>query len=147
MNKPKAKGTKFETECVRAISSELADDRVERRALHGSQDMGDIHGIWAHGHEVICECKAHKAVTRSLVAQWRLQTAIERGNADADAALLIVKVPRAPILQADVHLTVADYMRIAGADVPAGEWAELAWVRITLADACALIRGDHFKDM
>ena len=48
-SRQKAKGTRFESSVVRYMREALGDDRIERRALHGTQDMGDIYGIRAHG--------------------------------------------------------------------------------------------------
>ena len=80
-SRQKAKGTRFESSVVRYMREALGDDRIERRALHGTQDMGDIYGIRAHGWDVIAECKSHKEVTPALVAEWREQTLRERENA------------------------------------------------------------------
>ena len=55
--KPKALGTAWETAVVRYTQAQLGDERIERRALHGARDMGDVHGLFAHGYEGIIECK------------------------------------------------------------------------------------------
>ncbi|MBY4798321.1 hypothetical protein K6V98_08180 [Collinsella sp. AGMB00827] len=146
MSVAKKKGTTFETAVVKALRAGLEDDRVERRALHGNKDMGDIYGIYAHAFHAIAECKAHKRITPGLIAEWRSQTVIERGNADADIGMLIVKVYRAPILQSQVHVTTADYLRLAGQTSVSGEWAESRWVQITLEEAIDLIRFGIGKD-
>ena len=101
-SRQKAKGTRFESSVVRYMREALGDDRIERRALHGTQDMGDIYGIRAHGWDVIAECKSHKEVTPALVAEWREQTLRERENADAGAALLVVSVYRASVARSAV---------------------------------------------
>ena len=144
-NPNKKIGTRFETAVVRHMRAALSDDRIERRALHGTQDMGDVYGIRAHGWDVICECKSHKDVTPALVAKWRDETLRERGNADAGAALLVVSVYRAPVGRSEVHVTLRDLARIA---LPVAvcdghmEMADGKWVRMTLDEACALIKGE-----
>lgn len=144
-NQSKAKGTRFESEVCKYLRDALNDERIERRALHGSNDMGDIYGVRAHGFTGILECKAHKDVTPTLIERWRDQTVIERGNADADFALLVVSVYRAPVGRSEVHVTLRDLARIA---LPVAvcdghmEMADGKWVRMTLDEACALIKGE-----
>lgn len=144
-NPSKKRGTAFESSVVRYMREALGDDRIERRALHGTQDMGDIYGIRAHGWDVIAECKAHKDVTPALVAEWREQTLRERENADAGAAILVVSVYRASVGRSEVHVTLRDLARIA---LPVAvcdghmETADGKWVRMTLEEACALIKGE-----
>ena len=96
----------------------LHDTGIDRRVLHGTQDMGDIYGIRSHGCDVIAECKAHRDVTPALVARWRDETLRERGNADADAAVLVVKRARRGIPESECHMTVRDYLLIAGLELP-----------------------------
>lgn len=143
-NPSKAKGTRFETSVCLYLRDVLGDPRIERRALHGTHDMGDIYGIFAHGFSVIVEAKAHSNVTRSLVSEWRRQTIDERENADADAALLVVKVPRHSTAEATVHVTLRDLAMIARPVIvlPVDFYrADESWVTMTLAEAAALIRG------
>ena len=134
-NPSKKRGTAFESSVVRHMREALGDDRIERRALHGTQDMGDVYGIRAHGWDVIAECKAHKEVTPALVADWREQTLRERENADAGAAILVVSVYRASVGRSEVHVTLRDLARIA---LPVA----VCGVRMTLDEACALIKGE-----
>ena len=140
-NLRKKRGTAFESSVVRHMREALGDDRIERRALHGTQDMGDIYGIRAHGWDVIAECKAHKDVTPALVAEWREQTLREREN----AAILVVSVYRASVGRSEVHVTLRDLARIALPVAVCDGYMEAAdgkWVRMTLDEACALIKGE-----
>lgn len=142
MSAQRDKGTRFESAVAGYLRSALGDDRIERRALHGARDMGDIYGIRAHGFEGIAECKAHKKVTAGLIERWRDQTLFERGNADAGFALLVVKVHRAPTALAEVHLTLRDLARISTALEVRGYLdasADSTWAVVTLADAAGLI--------
>lgn len=144
-NRSKAKGTAFESAVVKYLRGELGDNRIERLALHGSKDMGDIGHLFAHGSEGIIECKAHKRPTRSLVSEWREQTIDERENSDSDFALLVIKNPQHPVSESLTHVTLRDLARIAMFVHVASAFCDLAddeWVTMTLEDATRLIRGD-----
>ena len=148
-NPSKDKGTKYETAVVRYMREMTGDDRIERRALHGSKDMGDIYGIAAHGWQGIAECKAHKDVTPALVTEWREQTVAERENAGADFGLLVVNVYRAPVWRSIVHVTLRDLARIALPVMVCDGWAERAdetWTCMTLFDACMHINGGFYSE-
>lgn len=59
-NPPKQKGTKFETATVRYLRWAVQDERIDRMALHGTNDTGDIAGVFFWGHKVCVECKDTK---------------------------------------------------------------------------------------
>lgn len=144
--KPKAIGTRYETEVVRYLRAQLGDDRIERRALHGSKDMGDIYPVYAHGYVGIIECKAHRSVTWSLIGKWQQQTTDERENADADWAALVVKNFNHSVGEAFCWVTLRDLARIALPLMVNDGWLDAAdetWVCLPLSTACALMRGDR----
>ena len=146
-NPSKKRGTDYETRCVNYMCEMTGDDRIEGRALHGSKDMGDIYGIFAHGWEGIGECKAHKVVTPALVTEWREQTVAERENAGAGFGLLIVNVYRAPIWRSIVHVTLRDLARIALPVMVCDGWearADDTWTCMTLFEACMHISGRFY---
>lgn len=146
MSIQREKGTRFETEVVRYLRAQLGDERIERRALHGAKDMGDIHGLFAHGYEGIIECKAHRSVTWSLIGKWQRQTLDERENADADFALLVVKNFNHSVGEAFCWVTLRDLARIALPLMVNDGWLDAAdetWVCMPLSTACALMRGDR----
>lgn len=91
VNPSKIKGTKFESEVVNYLNMRGFD--VERRALTGTQDRGDISGI----HKWVIECKNQNA---SNWAQWMDETERERRNDGAEFGLLIVRRRMKPITQA-----------------------------------------------
>ena len=143
--KPKAKGTAWETAVVRYMRAQLDDERIERRALHGSKDMGDIHGLWAHGFEGIVECKAVRAAGSKALAEWQRQTLDERENADAGFALLVCKNFNHSVGEAFCWVTLRDLARIAlPLCVNDGHMdrADETWACLPLSTACALMRGD-----
>lgn len=57
MSRQKQKGTAFETAIVEYLQNQLCDDTIERRALNGTADRGDISGVMFCGHRVTLECK------------------------------------------------------------------------------------------
>lgn len=148
-NPSKAKGTAWETNVVRYLQNALDDERIERRALHGAADRGDVYGIRAHGLEGIAECKDHKRYSDADVRKWERQTLTERDNAEAGFALLVIHRPgksaKAGVKsfgQNLVRLTVADLMRMSGRQAEGRfEDTEHIWCAITLEDAVALMLG------
>ena len=151
MSRQKAKGTAFETACVRYLRERLGDDRIERRALHGGRDMGDIFGLFAHGREGIVECKDVKNIGKALLDRFREQTVNERGNADADFALLVVHragVGAKRFGDNDCHMQVRDLERVMGGTFTclAGESAKDMWVQASLETVCRWIMGNDGKE-
>lgn len=57
MSKAKQKGTAFETAIVEYLQNQLCDDTIERRALNGTCDRGDITGVTFCGQRMTLECK------------------------------------------------------------------------------------------
>lgn len=57
MSRQKQKGTAFETAIVEYLQDKLCDDTIERRALNGTCDRGDISGVTFCGNRVVLECK------------------------------------------------------------------------------------------
>lgn len=80
-------GTRFE----RLIADYLnlhVDDRIDRRVKTGSKDRGDIAGLRHMGGRVVIECKD---TARTALAVWMAEADVQRGNDDAQAALVIHK--------------------------------------------------------
>lgn len=150
-NPSKAKGTAFETNVVRYLQDALDDERIERRALHGAADRGDVYGIRAHGLEGIAECKDHKRYADADLREWERQTLAERDNAEAGFALLVIHRPGKSAKAGSksfgqnlVRLTVADLKRIGGAQAGgAFDDEEYIWCAVTLEDAVALMLGER----
>ena len=83
VSKQRAKGTAFETLIVRYLNDH-GFPHAERRALHGTADLGDITGTPG----IIWECKNHKQLRLS---EWMTQTETEKQNADAEIGVLVAK--------------------------------------------------------
>jgi hypothetical protein len=75
MSASKAKGTKWESEIVRALR-EMGFVQAERRAGNGVHDRGDITGIPG----LVIEAKNHN---RTELAEWVKEAVAERDNAGA----------------------------------------------------------------
>lgn len=112
-------GARFESS-VAAYLNVHVDDRIERRRLSGGRDRGDISGLRHMGARVVVEVKN---TARIDLAGWAAEAETERGNDDANAALIIHKR----------H----------GKGQPADQW-----VTCTLGDLVALLNGnrDHITD-
>ena len=144
--KPKALGTMWETDVRNYVAKELDDERIERRALHGAKDMGDIHGLFAHGYEGIIECKRDRDMGAKALEEYQRQTLDERENSDADFALLVVKNFNHGTGEAFCWVTLRDLARIALPLMVCDGWlgaADETWVCMPLSTACALMRGDR----
>lgn len=79
MSRSKDKGTRFESQVALYLQAKLGP-AIERRALHGTNDRGDIAGVYFMGKPVVIECKNHK---RMELAAWMDEARMEAGNADA----------------------------------------------------------------
>lgn len=145
--KPKALGTDYETANVVYARERTGDSRIERRAMHGSRDMGDVYGIRAHGHEGIMECKRVERLSDGLLDKFKAQALAERDNADADFVLLSVwrkgkgyqardgKAPKS-FGENVCYVTIEDLLKIAG-----GRGMD-TWVCLPLGAAFDLITGE-----
>ena len=88
MSKQKTKGTLFEAQAVSYMAERLGDDRIERRALSGTNDRGDVSGLYFRGKRVVVECKNHR---RMELAEWVDEAETERGNDGAEYAVVLHK--------------------------------------------------------
>lgn len=88
-NRSKNIGTKFETDTVNWLRAN-GFPHARREVLHGSLDQGDV---WA-ADGLIVECKGGAAAENASDEQlrkWCAETAVEKRNAKADGAFLVVK--------------------------------------------------------
>ncbi len=88
MSRNKSKGTGFETDVVKYLREKLGDDRIERRALSGKNDRGDVSGIHLHGQRVVIECKNKQ---RMSLSEWCDEAEDERTNDGAGFAFVAHK--------------------------------------------------------
>jgi hypothetical protein len=112
----KKAGTEFETSIARFLA-ETVDDRIERRARNGAKDRGDLSGVrTAHGRRLVVEAKEYGG--RLKAAEWTAEAALEAGNDDAIAGVVVAKRK--------------------GTTDPGDQW-----VLMTLADLVALLTGER----
>ena len=90
MSKAKAKGTAWETECVRYLGNYIFNNikSFMRLPLSGNKDVGDIASPYLP--EFVFECKNRKDALSSLSMIMR-ETEKERKNAEADFCVALVK--------------------------------------------------------
>ena len=81
-------GARFERQIADHLAAALNDDRIDKRVKYGKNDRGDISGVYIHGQRLVIECKN---TTRTALAEWTHQAAIEAGNDDALAGIVIHK--------------------------------------------------------
>lgn len=88
MSRSKQKGTAFEAQVAGYLSRVLGDGRIERRALGGTNDRGDVAGVTIRGKRTVVECKNHREMRLS---EWLDEAEAERGNDDAEFAVVVHK--------------------------------------------------------
>ena len=87
MNESKRKGTDFESAVVSYLNERLGGG-IERRALAGKSDRGDVSGVTWHGLRVVLECKACKSMD---VPKWLREAESERQNDNAALGVVVAK--------------------------------------------------------
>lgn len=146
-NRPKAKGTSFETDCANFLRERLGQPQIERRALHGSKDQGDVFGLVAHGASGVIECKSVKRLNPANIAKWRGQTVEERENSGADFSLLVIHLPgcgkaRFGMNRCDLQLRDLDALSGDGFTCLMGDSMRHVWVTMTVEDVCRIMERD-----
>lgn len=87
MSKSKQKGTAFEKQ-VAEYMAEALNRPIERRALGGTNDRGDIAGVTVGGSRAVVECKACKTLA---IPQWLREAEVERQNDGAVYGFVVAK--------------------------------------------------------
>lgn len=146
-NPSKKRGTAFETLFVAWMRDRLGDTRIERRAPHGSVDLGDVYGLYAHGSTGIAELKDYRSWGLHDLDRWKRETLAERDNAGADWGLLVPKkygFGEKTLGNLPVHVTYGDSLKVANISHvpnPFSEWAGGTWVSTTLEEFCRWMEG------
>lgn len=146
MNRSKKKGTEWESQARDFLRERLGQPRIERRALSGVRDKGDVYNLFAHGHEGVVECKDYKKWGPADLEKWKRQTMAERENAGADFALLFVHkkgVGESRFGKNICYMQVRDLACVMGGKVHAGESALGMWVRVSVEEACQMMMGEE----
>ena len=85
----KAAGQRFERLIADHLCVELNNQFIDIRPKNGRNDRGDIGGVRHHGHAIVLECKDYGG--RMLPGTWVEEAAVERGNDDALAGVVVIK--------------------------------------------------------
>lgn len=138
-NKNKSIGTRFETQCARWLTDRLGY-QVERRALHGNRDVGDLAWLIGKGDaRGIVECKSVKAVTAANVSEWRRQTVAERENAGARFAWLAIKTANVGMQRFERTRVDVQLRDLAAMGCFLGKEDDNHWMSMDLETACSLL--------
>lgn len=88
MSRQKQKGTSFETAIVEYLQNNLCDNTIERRALNGTCDRGDISGVVFCAQRMTLECKNEN---RMRLAEYMREAETEATNDNAPYYAVIHK--------------------------------------------------------
>lgn len=88
MSRQKQKGTAFESAIVEYLQDKLNDENIERRALNGTCDRGDISGVTFCGSRMVLECKNEN---RMRLAEYIREAETEATNDNAHYYAVIHK--------------------------------------------------------
>lgn len=91
MSMAKAKGTLMESKVVEYLRAffDDAEKTIHRATLHGTRDVGDIHGLKHRGKPIVLEVKNCRKFEPK---EWLRQAERERGNADASYGIVVFHV-------------------------------------------------------
>lgn len=109
MSKQTQKGTSFESLVVGYLA-ERTGQPIERRAKHGTNDMGDVANVYIGGKATVLECKNHR---RMELSTWMGEAEVERGNAGAEYGLVVHKRPGAGAKNAGKNYVTTDLETLA----------------------------------
>lgn len=136
-NVSKAKGTAGETAVARYFQTNGFPD-VERRALHGGTDLGDLVNVPGSVVEVKAGHAAWNA-SDNLINQWLGEALRERDNAGAAVAFLVVARRQKNVADWWAVLTMGDVQKLMGYP-EIREPARHIAVRYRLCDAVLLLK-------
>ena len=85
----KGAGQRHERSIADHLRVELNNEFIDIRPKNGRNDRGDIGGVRHHGHAIVIECKDYGG--RMLPGTWVEEAAVERGNDDALAGVVVIK--------------------------------------------------------
>lgn len=83
----KQAGARFERQVADWLAAHY-DDRIDRRPRGGAKDRGDLGGWRFAGRRIVAELKD---TARLDLSGWLREAEVERGNDDADVALVVHK--------------------------------------------------------
>lgn len=144
VNRSKNIGTKAETATVR-FAQEFGYPFADRQPLRGNKDQGDV--LFCPGF--IGEVKGGDAARYASDAQiqsWLVETTVERDNANADMAILVVARWRQPTSRWWGVMWASDVVGLSSEGGDPAQHSLIIPVRFLLSDALALTRGAGWGD-
>jgi hypothetical protein len=123
--RPKDIGTRAESMTV-GFLRENGFENAERRALHGSTDLGDVTGIPG----VVIEVKGGEAAKNASVNQvkaWLEETETERVNAGADIGFLVIQRRQQNVRNWWAVLTAETHQRLMGYELRHDSLRRTVW--------------------
>lgn len=142
-NKPKAKGTSYESALVGVLNDWNGLKVCERIVLHGNRDYGDLR-LDVDDLTVCVEAKWRKSYpSEGDMLDFRTQTVVETSNSGADCGILVVNHFRQSIMRSEVWMTGNTWLMLNGYDSSrlAGKYNEHDWLCMTLLDFCWMCYG------
>ena len=139
--RPKDIGTAAESAVVKVLRKH-GFPHAERRALHGSIDLGDITGTPGLAWEVKGGTTA-KTASDSLIHGWVVEASVEAANARAEYGFLIVQRAQQNPRNWWACVFAGDLARMLGAPE---ETHPAVPVRMRLVDLCHLLRITGWAD-
>lgn len=137
-NRSKEKGTKAETDFVKYCNTKQGLPFVERRALNGTRDRGDIAGIIG----VVIEIKDAE---EKRLPEWKAQTLTEMDNDQAHMCALVVKVFRKPVAMWEAHVPLWMMNIAAGSGSGYAFYKHRqVWIRMNVEDLFHVLRGEGY---
>lgn len=108
-------GTRMERQIADYFAQHI-DDRIDRRTKTGNKDRGDISGMRHMGGRIVVEIKN---CARTELGAWMSEAETERGNDDAQVAIVISKRHgRGQPGDQWVHMTVRDLVALLTGERP-----------------------------
>lgn len=144
MARPKDIGTKAESAVTR-FAQEFGYPFADRQPLRGNKDQGDVLFCPGFIGEVKGGDTARKASDNQILS-WLVETTVERDNADADMAILVVARWRQPTRRWWGVMWADDVVNLASQNSEPAAHSLAIPVRFLLADALALTRGAGWGD-
>lgn len=144
---PKEIGTHWEADVRDYLRERLEDPAIDRLALHGRADIGDVGFLMAPtGERGVVECKAAKQQNPARVRRWQAEMEQERLNAGVGFALLVLKTPgvgRARLGRSRTYVTRSSLSRITGHawNGDQGECVELDLETVCSLLECSLLEA------
>lgn len=137
-NRPKAKGTTYESYLTNVFNDWVGLKVCERVVLHGNRDYGDLR-LAVDDLTVCVEAKWRKSYpSEGDMLDFRTQTVVETSNSGADCGILVVNHYRQSVMRSEVWMTGDTWLALNGhgGSGRVGGRDPHDWLCMTLLDFC-----------